>query len=148
MSTFPFDKTLELKDAGAVTSSAAAQVASAAKVVDLGPGDGNRNLMVVVDVSAITTAASDQKYEIEVQLSSSATFASDVLVANVLKLGHATATSSSANSATGRRFALAYAEQAGVKRRYLRLFTRVAGSGSPSINYKAFAVHMDAAINA
>jgi hypothetical protein len=146
--TFLYDKTFELKDAGAVTSSGAAQVASAARILDLGPGVGRRALAVVVDVSAIVTAETNQKYEVEVQFSSSATFASDIVVANVLKLGHQTATGSSAATTAGRQVALGFPNQAGTQRRYMRLFTRVAGSGSPSINYTAFAVPLDQLGNA
>jgi hypothetical protein len=133
--TYTYDNSLLMKDAGAVTASAGAQVAAAARVLDLGLGaiEGT----VVADVSAIDTVSADEKYEIEWQLSSSSTFASDVNVAAVLKLGDSGQTGGSADNTTGRYELRVSNEFKGTTYRYARLYHRIAGT-TPSINYAAF----------
>lgn len=132
-----YDHATLLKDAGAVTSSAAAEVASAARVLDLGM-DSRVDGRVIADITAITTAAADQVYGIEFQVSNSATFASGVVVAASLRVGHATAVGGSSNTAAPARLELGVTNEVnGVRYRYARAFTRVAGTGSPSINYTA-----------
>jgi hypothetical protein len=133
---YTYDHALRLKDAGAITSSAAAQVGGADRVLDLGTGrwDGT----VVADISAITTADASQVYTLEWQVSNSATFASGNVVGAALRVGHATATGSSANTAAATRMELGVTNEVnGVVFRYARMFTRVAGTGSPSVNYVA-----------
>ena len=72
--TKTFDADLELKDAGLVASSAAAQVDSAAQVVDLGAGlvEGD----IVIDITACEVASGNEVYNIGAQISSSSSFAS------------------------------------------------------------------------
>jgi hypothetical protein len=136
-----FDLELLMKDAGAVGSSAAATVGGDAKVLDLGLArvDGR----VVVDVSAMTVADATQLYGVELQVSNTAAGAfTEVVPVAALRLGHATATgaASGPNNAPG-RFELGFSNEVnGVVYRFARLFTRVAGDGTPSINYKAYAV--------
>src|SRR5688572_17352285 len=132
---FTFDKDLLLKDAGAVAASAGAQVGGAAKIQDL--GSGRVEGVVVADVTAIDTVTGDEKYEVELQFSSSPTFASDIVVGPVLKLGGAAQTGSSAASGAGRREMWFTNEVVGVRYRYARLFHRISGT-TPSIDYTAF----------
>ena len=133
--TFTLDLSLMLKDAGAVTATGAAQVGGSARVLDLGAAlmEGT----VVIDVSAIDSTSADEKYEIEWQLSSSPTFASDINVATVLKLGDSGQTGSSADNGVGRYEMRVATEFKGVEYRYARLHHRIAGT-TPSINYTAF----------
>lgn len=131
-----FDSLLEMKDAGLVAASAAAQVDGADKILDLGESYFEANL--VVDVAAIEVASGDEKYEIEFQLSDSATFASGVVCACVLKLGDSTVNGSSADSGTGRYIQPVRNEFADTIYRYARLYTRIAGSIATGINYSAF----------
>lgn len=134
--TYTFDALTQLKDAGAVTSSAAAQVASAAKILDMGAGrfDGT----VVFDVSAIDIASNDEVYDLIIQGSNSATFASGVENLAQLNLAAAAVRDGGGQASTVGRYELGVTnEQADVVYRYVRAYTKVAGT-TPSINYTAF----------
>jgi hypothetical protein len=135
---YNFDADLEMKDAGLVASSGAAQVAGVDKVLNLGAGAGGR-LDVVVDVTAIELDTANEKYEIEVQLSDVSNFATGVVVAAVLKLGDSSVNGGSADSIVG-RYILPFVNLfAGTTYQYARLFTRIAGTIATGINYSAFA---------
>lgn len=131
-----FDALLEMKDAGLVAASAAAQVDAVDKILDLGESYYEANL--VVDVTAIEVASADEKYEIEFQLSDSATFASGNVCSVVLKLGDSSVNGSSADSAVGRYIVPVRNEFADTIYRYARLYTRIAGTIATGINYSAF----------
>lgn len=135
---FMYDNALLMKDAGLVASSAAAQVSSADKVLDLGAArvDGR----VIVDSTAIEVDSSNEKYDIELQVSNSSSFASGIFIAGKITLGHSSTTNESASSATGRRELAFTNEINGTVYRYARLYTRIAGTIVTGINYKAFAV--------
>jgi hypothetical protein len=130
-----FDALTQLKDAGAVTASAAAQVAAAAKVLDLGTGrvDG----VIFDDVSAIDTTSADEKYELEAQFSNDITFATGVVIGPVQKLGALASTGASANNGTGRYETPFTNEINGVRYRYMRRFHRIGGT-TPSISYISY----------
>lgn len=83
--TTSFDSTLVLKDAGLVAASAAATVDDVAKVIDL--GQGNVDADVIIDVSACEVASRDESYRIGVQLSSNEDFSDDVYEVENLQLG-------------------------------------------------------------
>jgi hypothetical protein len=133
-----------LKDAGLIAADAAAQVGGSAKVLDLGVGlvEGD----IVIDVSAIEIATGDERYNIIAQFSSSSTFASDVVIGAILPLGDGS-TIATAFGGSGvdvddgaGRFVLPFRnERNGVWRRYMRLFTDVTGTIATGINYTAFA---------
>lgn len=129
-----FDALTQLKDAGAVTASAAAQVAAANRVLDL--GSGRVDAVIFDDVSAIGNAA-DHKYELETQLSNDITFATGVVIGPVQRLGNAATTFASANSVPGRYETPFTNEVNGVRYRYLRRFHRIAGT-TPSISYVSY----------
>lgn len=133
-----FDSLLELKDAGLVAASAAAQVDGADKILDLGQAFWEGD--IVVDVSAIEVATGDEKYEIEFQLSPDATFgtAGNIRINGVLKLGDSSVNNSGADSAVGRYVLCVHNEFAGTLYRYARLYTRIAGTIATGINYSAF----------
>ena len=57
-----FDSTLQLKDAGAVTSTGYGEVDAAAQVLDLGSGLIRGNL--IVDVTRLAMQGNDQTYAI------------------------------------------------------------------------------------
>jgi hypothetical protein len=124
-----------MKDAGAITASAQAQVGGVDKILDVGTGYVDAD--IVVDVTAMDVASGDEKYEIELQLSNSATFASGNVVKTVLKLGDSTVNGASADSVIGRYVMCFNNEFNGTVYRYARLYTRVAGT-TPSINYSAY----------
>lgn len=129
------DTLLYLKDSGAVTSSAAAQVSSADKILDVGTGHVHGD--VVIDVTAIDVVSGDEVYQIELQLSSSATFASGIVVKNILRVGDSSVAFNSADSGTGRYTMEFDNEYAGTLYRYARLYHRIAGT-TPSITYAAY----------
>lgn len=131
-----FDKATELKDAGLVAATAAATVASVAKVLDLGSGVVKGH--VVVDVSAIEVATGDEGYRIEVQGSNSSTFASGVVMLAILHLGDSSVNFESADSSTGRYLVPVRNEKNGTVYRYMRLNTRIVGTIATGINYSGF----------
>lgn len=137
---FVFDSLLELKDAGDVTSSAAAQVDSAAKILDCGASSYLRGNLVI-DITALEVASTDEKYEIEWQLSPDSDFgtAANIVCATAVKLGDSSVNGSGADSAAGRIVQPVHNEFNGTVYRYARLYTRVAGTiDTTGINYSAY----------
>ncbi len=134
---FNFDAELELKDAGLVAASAAAQADDAAKIIDLGVGRFEG--IVVFDLTAVEIASNNELYTALVQGSSSATFASDVQNLAQLDFGATEVRLGSAIDSLIGRYELAFTnEQKDLQYRYLRLWTVVAGSIATGINYTAF----------
>lgn len=125
-----------LKDAGLVAVSAAAQVSAADKILDL--GTGHLEAEAIIDVTAIEVATGDELYEIEFQLSNSATFASGIVATGILKLGDSSVNDGSADSKTGRYTLPVSNEFNGTLYRYARLYTKVAGTIATGINYTAY----------
>lgn len=139
---FTFDANLEFKDAGLVAADAAATVDSAAKVVDL--GEGHFVGAMVIDISAIETASTDERYDIIVQLSDSSTFASGIVDAAILSVGHASALPGDTTSTTGRYVVYFHNEVNGTWYRYARIYTDVTGTIATGINFTAWAAPLQA----
>jgi len=135
--SFTFDANLQMKDAGLVAASAQAQVAGADKIVNVGSGRYNGKL--VIDATAIEVDSSNELYSIEVQGSTSATFASGIVVLAERQLGHSSTTGSSASDVAG-RYTLDFSnvDVDGARLPYLRVYTRVAGTIATGINYAAW----------
>lgn len=136
--SYTFDALLEFKDAGLVAADGPAEVDSAEKIVDVGSGAFSGDM--VIDVTAIEVATGDERYEIQVQGSDSATFASGIEQLASLALGDSTVTGGDADNAAGRRI-LPFNNRGldGKVYRYLRIYTEVAGSIATGINFTAFA---------
>ena len=83
--TTSFDSTLVLKDAGLVAASAAATVSAVPKVIDL--GSGNVEADVIIDVTAVEVASRDESYRIAIQLSDRADFLDDIYEIESIHLG-------------------------------------------------------------
>lgn len=138
-----FDSLLELKDAGLMAVSAACQVDSADKIIDMGAGlfEGD----VIIDVSAINTDSDDESYTIGVQISDSATFASGIYEVTHIELGSAgTALGDVLHGDTDMgvgRYILPFRNQIvdGTQKRYLRLYVTIAGTVGTGINFAAYA---------
>lgn len=137
-----YDDLLELKDAGLVAASAAATVDASAKILDLGAGTVEGD--IIIDVSACEVASDDEKYIIGVQLSTSATFASTIYEVLTLPLGSA-GTAAGDNLAgdtdmTTGRWVIPFRNEiaGGTPVRYLRLYTTVSGTVATGINYSAY----------
>lgn len=137
---FTYDNATLFKDAGAVTTDAAATVSAAARVLDLG-ANARTDGRVICDVSAITTnGATGEGYTITAQVSNSSTFASGVIGSGSIRLGAAASLpGESAASVAGRFEFHASTEVNGVLFRYMRIYTDVSGT-APSINYTAYLV--------
>lgn len=145
-----YDNSLLLKDAGLVASSAAATVSAAAKVIDLGQtgpstyvsGAGWYKGVVVIDVTALEIASNDEIYDIVVQLSDTAAFATDTDIFDRCSLTLAAAevqrSDSNKDSVIGRHLLYFdnWVEES--LKRYMRLYTIVGGTIATGINYSAF----------
>ena len=132
---FTFDYATRLKDTGLVAASAAATVGGAAQQLDLGAA--RVDARVIVDISAIEVATGDEKYEIEVQVSNTSGFGSGIFIAASAKLGDSSVSNESADTAVGRR-EIAFANEInGTTYRYVRVYTRIAGTIATGINYTA-----------
>lgn len=127
-----FDANLQLKDSNAVTASAAGQVAGSDQILDI--GTGRVDAMAIVDISAIDTSSGDESYGVEIQGSSDPGFATDVVVYAEKVFGDSTTSHDTVDSVAGRYEIPFTNNQAGVLRRYLRTFTRIAGT-TPSITH-------------
>ena len=136
MPNYTFDSALEMRDAGLAAASAAAQVDGAAKIVDV--GDAIFSGTVVIDISAIEVASTDEEYDIILQGSNSATFASGIQNLAQMNVGAgAVRQGGAATSLVGRLLMPFVNIQADVTYRYLRVYTVVAGSIATGINYTA-----------
>lgn len=133
-----FDAELELKDAGLVASSAAAQVDSSDKIIDLGAG---RVLgEVVIDATAVEVATGDELYTVICEFSNEADFASDIVPGSMQYLGDAAAIPGGGDTdLVEGRYALQFTNVIkDIHYRYMRLYTVVAGTIATGVNYSAF----------
>lgn len=133
---YNFDSGLEMKDAGLVASSAAAQVDSADKIINL--GDSYVEGALVIDVTAIEVASGNEQYIIGWQLSDSSTFASGIYEGASLILGDSTVVGGDADSSTGRYVLRVSNEFNGTIYTYARVYTTVAGTVATGINFSAY----------
>lgn len=135
-----FDAETELKDAGLVAASAAAEVDSAAQVLDL--GTGHFKGMVNLEVTALEIASNDEIYDIVAQGSTVAAFATATAIFDLAQLSLSAAevkrTDSNIDSTTGRYKLYIDNEYDGAYLRYFRIYTIVAGTVATGINYTAF----------
>lgn len=141
--TGTFDANLEFKDAGLVAASAAAQVDSAAKYVDVGTGLFKG--CMIIDVSALEIASNDEIYDIVIQGSPDTDFTAATLceLAQLnLSASEVKRTDCDKDDSTGRYKLYFDNENDGTYYRYLRLYTVVAGSVATGINYTAYAVQV------
>lgn len=132
-----------LKDAGAVTSSAAATVASAAAFYDVGAAGAFAMGRLIVDTTTCVVNDGTELYTIELQASTTSDFSTAYVVAQK-KLGDASVTFNAVDTPPIARHVIYWDNVAHtsatldttIPMRYLRVYTRVAGD-SPSINYTA-----------
>lgn len=129
-SMFQYDDDLSLKDAGLVASTT-----TESTILDLGAGivDG----FLIVDVSAVEVASTDEIYLICLEGSNVAAMTSGSVTLAQIEMGNATAPAD-ADTSTG-RFAIPFRnEQNGTVYRYVRIYTEVAGTVATGINFSAF----------
>ena len=132
---FTVDELLEMKDAGLVASSAAAQVDGADHIEDVGSGFVAGH--VVVDISAIEVADNDERYDIILQGSNDDAFASGYVDLAAVAVGASEVVNADADTPTGRIVLPFENEFMGTVYRYLRMYTVVAGTVATGINYTA-----------
>lgn len=129
--TVQYDDALNLKDAALVASTAAGST-----IVDL--GDGFFDGYLVLDVTALEVASSDEKYDIHLEGSNVAGMGSgSVCLAAAPQMGNSDAPAD-ADTAVGRFVVPVTNEQNGTLYRYVRIHTTVAGTIATGINYSAF----------
>ncbi len=144
-----FDAATELKDAGLIAASAAAQVGGSDQILDLAADDGvdgeptgsvgvRIDGSVIIDIAEIEIATGDEVYDIVAQVSDSPTFASGVVNVGGLNIGDAAVTDGAAADGVPGRYEFGITnEQNGRAYRFLRLFTVVAGTIATGIDYTA-----------
>ena len=125
-----------MKDAGLVAASAAAQVDSADKIVNLGAGMVEGKM--VVDVSAIEIASNDEVYKVTLQGSSKANFADTIVDLAEITLGASEVIGGDQDSTTGRYQVPFRTEKNGTVYPYVRVYTDVAGTIATGINFSAY----------
>lgn len=135
-----FDYALRLKDAGVIGASAAAQVSSADKILDMGAQrfDGR----VLIDVTECEVGTGNELYLILVQGSTSATFANGIWNLGAVALGDSSVSIETVDTAATRHQEIAFCNEVnGLILRYIRVYTFVAGTISTGIGYTANLVH-------
>lgn len=140
---YTFDANLQLKDAGLIAADGAWQVSSANQIIDVGAGRFEGRC--VIDISALEIASGDERYNLIIQGSTSATFASGIVILAMLPVGDgstiATAFGGSgvdADDAAG-RYEIGFCnERNNIYYRYIRGFTDVTGSIASGIAFTAF----------
>jgi hypothetical protein len=134
--TYTQDADLILKDLTAVTASAAGQIASANVVRDLGAARFEG--VALVDVTAMDIVSNDERYDILIQGSNSASFASGVVNLAALTLAATEVAPGGAADAVIGRYEVPFTnEYADTVYRYLRAYTVVAGT-TPSITHRVY----------
>ena len=129
-SQFTYDNALSLKAAGAVTTTT-----TESTILDLGAGlvDG----YLVLDVSAVEVASTDEIYLICLEGSNVAAMTSGSVSLAEIEMGNATAPAD-ADTSIGRFVVPFRNEQNGTTYRYVRIYTEVAGAIAAGINFAAF----------
>ncbi len=126
---FTYDAELLLKASGAVTATGASSI--------LNLGDARWDGRVVVDVSALDVAGGDEGYELRVQVSDSASFASGIQTVGAFKFGDSTLTGGSADTVVGRYELGVSNEFNGTIYTYIRINAVIVGA-TASITYAAY----------
>ena len=152
--SFTLDVQTQLKDAGAVTTTAAAQVGGSDRVLDFGNTTSGpaveqvayTKAWLVIDVATLDRGTGDEAYEIAFQLSDDASGngagfdAGDTVVTKVVvPLGEEVGPDADpdADATSGRVALLVDNERLGTVFRFARVAHILAGT-TPSINYQAF----------
>jgi len=125
--TYTYDHSLLLDDGGAITSSEAGEVAGVAKILDLGSGlvEGD----VVIDVATLDVDTGNEIVTMAMEISDSATFASGIYRVASLQIGDASPLAGDTDMTTG-RYILPFNNMIadGVTKRYARIYWTIAGT--------------------
>lgn len=133
-----YDDALLMHDGVAnITADGGGVVDAGAAILDLGAGQ-LINGMVVLEISALDVTTGDEKYNIHIQGSNSATFASGISQLAQRELGDDTQILADADAGVG-RYLIPFVnlDQAGNVLRYVRIYFDVSGT-TPILTGKAF----------
>lgn len=125
-----YDHATLLKAAGLVAASAAGTV-----ILDL--GDGFMEADLIIDISALEVASTDEIYTVSLEGSSVAAMTSGSVTLAEKQFGNVPAPAD-ADTAVGRHLVPVTNELNGTTYRYVRIYTTVAGAIATGINYSAF----------
>jgi hypothetical protein len=128
----------QLKDAGLVAATAAAQVGGSNKILDLGPGVAWTPFVVSLKVTAVDVDSGDEVYDIVIQGSTSATFASGIVDLCQRTMGDAAVMNGDTDITAGEYMLYGHNDVDGTVYRYIRAYTVVAGTIATGINYQAW----------
>jgi len=131
-----YDNDLLLKDAGLVAASAAATVGGSAAILDLGQAMWHGDLCI--DFNAIEFDTADETYDILLQLSSKADFASDIVTKVSCPKGDARNAADVDQNDLGLEVIPCNNKVGDTIYRYARLYTVVGGTVATGINYAAW----------
>ena len=133
-----FDYDLRMKDAGLIAADAAWTVSGAAKILTL--GDSRVDGRVIINITAIEIASNDEQYQLILQFSDSATFASGVVPGATLIVGALETLIGSDTDTTVGTYELPFTNELnGVIYTYMRGYTNVTGSIATGVNFFAHA---------
>jgi len=131
-----FDFDLRLKDAGLIAADDIAQVGGSDQILDL--GDGRFDGRVLLHATAVEVASGDERYDVGVQFSNAADFASGVVQGPVQPLGDAAALVNADTDNGVGTYELPFTNEiAGTRYRYMRLAIDVTGSVATGVNFTA-----------
>lgn len=139
--TATFDAELEFKDAGLVAADGAAQVDSAAKVVNVGTGLFKGEM--IIDVTAVEIASNDERYDITIQGCDDSSFTDNIVDLAILPLGALEVVDGDQDAAVGRYILPFRNEWNNAYYQYLRIYVQVSGSVATGINFSAYASKTD-----
>lgn len=122
-----YDNLTLLKDAGAITATAAALVGGVARVLDLGSG-GRLEAKAVIETSAIDFTTGDESYRVTLEGCNDIAFGSGIVELGSLAI---------VTAAPGRQEIYFVNEADNTIYQYARLKHTIGGT-TPSINYVAF----------
>lgn len=146
---YTYDAALQLKDAGLVAASAAATVGGSAATAILDLGASFMAAVVVINASAIEVDTNDEVYGIRIEGSNSSTFASGIVRLGEIAVGSAGGLGTNYGGSVPGLFELPFFNvQNDVVYRYVRIYTKVAGTIATGINFTAYLGKMPGAVSA
>lgn len=137
--SYSFDSALKFKDAGLIAADAAATIGGSAAAAIQDFGDARVAGVMILSVSAIEVASTDELYRVIVQGSTTSGFTAGT-IENLaeLTLGATAARPGAAITSTPGRYELPFHNvQDDIVYRYVRVYTDVAGTIATGINYTA-----------
>ena len=144
------DINFQLKDSGVIAATAAWQVSASNQIVDLNVGAPAATtgtfakLKANIEVSAVEIASNDELYRLQIQGSTSATFASTIVTLASLELGanEVLVAGVDVDSVVGQYVLYFTNDVAGTVYRYIRGVSTISGTIATGINHQAWVTHM------